>query len=86
LLAKEYGLSQSTISTILLNKDKMKTTEVSDASTRMVKGRERIVEMETVVAWIRERQMQVSPQMEVLFVRRLKASLMTFVIGHSWPA
>jgi hypothetical protein len=38
----------------------MKPTKVSDASTRMIKERERIVEMERLLLhWIHDRQMQV---------------------------
>jgi hypothetical protein len=58
VLGTEYGLSQTTISTNLLNKDKMKATKVSDASTRMIKGREKVAEMEKLLFhWIRDRQM-----------------------------
>jgi hypothetical protein len=39
VLAKEYGLSQPTIFTILLNKDKIKSTRASDASSKMIKGK-----------------------------------------------
>jgi hypothetical protein len=49
VLAKEYGLSQSAISTSLLNKDKMEATKESDSPTRMIKGREGIVEMERLL-------------------------------------
>jgi hypothetical protein len=56
-LAKEHVLSLSTISTILQNKDKIKATTMSDASTRMIKGRKKIVKMERLLHWNHDRQM-----------------------------
>jgi hypothetical protein len=60
--AKEYGLSQSTISTILLNKDKMKATKVSDASARMSKGRERNVDQDDVEDLVKSRSRELTTE------------------------
>jgi hypothetical protein len=46
-LVSEYGLPQSSISTIIQQKDKFKAISVKDASTRIFKGRKINVEMET---------------------------------------
>lgn len=58
-LVQQYGFSQSTISTIVKNRDTLNSIKVTDLSTTVHKGRDLIVEMERLLyLWIKEKQMK----------------------------
>ncbi|XP_042242197.1 tigger transposable element-derived protein 1-like [Homarus americanus] len=59
VLSKEYGMSASTVSTIIAQKEKFQEVKVRDKSTRVFKGRSLSAETErSPIIWIKEKQMK----------------------------
>lgn len=58
-LSREYGYSQSTISTIIKQKERLREMKVFDESNTVQKGRELVAEMERLLLlWIREKELK----------------------------